>query len=109
MSISTYDELTKDYNLKVKELRASCKHLELTDWIRQWPTNYLHTLEIKYCQKCSIAIHERATCWECNRIIEDDEIKRQDSTMPDFGFYCADCFEKKREIYKKNPDWRPIL
>ena len=51
--MSTYEELEKEFQEKVNQLRAKCKHPKISDWTEEWwaighPTGYF----VKVCLIC---------------------------------------------------------
>lgn len=57
--MSTYKELRKDFNKKVKELQDKCSH-EKTVWcIEEWAPAHLTGFEVLVCETCNKRLDRR--------------------------------------------------
>ena len=53
----SYDDLLKEFNKKVKELRASCKHRE-SGWVKEvYPGNVV--MKARICKRCKKTLERK--------------------------------------------------
>jgi len=58
--MSTYKELKKDFNKKVKELQENCKHTDVSDWLKYyWAIAHWSGAYVKKCNICNKIVDEK--------------------------------------------------
>ena len=90
--MTTYIQLEKEFNKKVKELRKNCKHKNLGPWCEQyWAIGHSAGFKVRVCKKCMETVMKRVNCNKCENVTEYlvGEDKR-----PLKDFYCDKCWKK---------------
>jgi hypothetical protein len=73
--LSAYDELMARHAKELRELQSSCPHEVLSPWMGVMDIHYNATsMESQECAQCRAEIHRRAPCWQCRKMLNDDEI-----------------------------------
>ena len=70
--MKNYEQLQKEFNKKVAELKKDCKHKKLSPWSEEWwalahPTGF----EVRACRICREIIKRRIACMICGKVTED--------------------------------------
>jgi hypothetical protein len=91
------EELDKEYDIKLKKLKETCKHQKVTEKNErcaatgEWIEYY-----IRICDICGTILSRKTWCADCHKEIHDDEIKHI------FGFeLCPDCYKNKDTFYER--------
>jgi len=100
-----YDQLEKEFNKKIVELKKNCKHKELTGWCEQWwamghPTGFM----VKACKRCREIIKKKTTCMKCGKMTEH-YIEGDGKTFerPMGEYLCKKCDAIKKQEDKTLP------
>jgi hypothetical protein len=100
-----YDKIVKpaktEYERQVKELRETCPHLELSEWMDEWWAIAHSTgFRVQTCERCGKEMHRKTVCHRCEREIMDSGIMKGDGSnkFPLGGTYCPTCFASGSRI-----------
>ena len=67
-----YNQLEKEFDKKVKELKKICKHKNLSPWSEEWwAMGHSTGFEVKVCKRCRKIIKRRTACMNCGKVVED--------------------------------------
>ena len=103
--MSSYEELEKEFNQKVKELREKCEHKEedISDWMTYyWAPGHSSGVEVKICNRCKAIIAERRHCWQCGSLVEKPNwIEGDGKEVPIGTYFCSQkCLEEYKAAHK---------
>jgi hypothetical protein len=72
--MASYEELRVEFERKVKELQARCKHERVSGWETEyWALGHPTQFEIKYCLICNLILERRTKCSVCQEYVSDNE------------------------------------
>jgi len=95
----SFEKLKEEFNQKVKELRAKCKHPK-TEWMQYcWAIAHSTRFEVEVCLICNAILNKRTICDYCSKTIyETNWIK----SPKGYGrYFCSrDCESKYFEENK---------
>jgi len=102
--MSTYKELEREFERKIKELQNHCDHKELSKWTPiSWAPGHYTGHEVIICRRCGLIINERTQCYWCGQWIEKKNWIKDDNLMiSKTAYFCSEkCLQKYRKKNRK--------
>lgn len=110
--MSNSEELRKDFQGKIAELQANCKHESVTDWMKPDFLSGIPTIEFKKCNTCGKIIARRTKCWACGNWVEEPNWIQGDGSekIPIGTVFCCETHKRlyaqtARALGKEVPPW----
>lgn len=90
--MSSYEELRKEFERKVKKLQEQCNHEKLSNWIPyQSASGHYTGREVKSCKRCNLIVNERTKCSLCKSYVEKKDWIKGDGDKVSFGtYFCSE-------------------
>ena len=95
--MTTYNQLQKEFDEKVKELKKKCPHKKLSDWCKEWwAMGHSTGFYVKSCLVCNEIVKRKTTCHKCRKITED-YVNGDGKTRPMGEYFCKKCDKEFRK------------
>ena len=89
--MTTYENLQKEFDKNVEELRKKCPHKKLSGWCEEWwAMGHGTGFQVKSCLVCNEIVKRKIICQKCGRWSED-YVNGDGKTRPWGEYFCKKC------------------